>query len=74
MRKANYSVLLKAKSDEDGVYAQMTFFRNGENISMYQLDYDDLEALIGTSAKLKDGLLELYQNKKAIDKFNEENQ
>lgn len=60
MRKANYSVQINAKSDEDGVYAQMTFFKNGENISMYKLDYDDLEALIGTSAKQFEDLFFQY--------------
>ena len=74
MRKANYSIMLNAKSDEDGVYVQTTFFKNGENISMYKLDYDDLEALIGVSAKLQEDLFDLYKDKKEIDKFNKENQ
>lgn len=74
MRKANYSVQINAKSDEDGVYAQMAFFKNGENISMYKLDYDDLKALIGASAKLQEDLFDLYNDKKEIDRFNEKNQ
>ena len=74
MRKANYSVQINAKSDEDGVYAQMTFHKNGENNSMYKLDYDDIEALIGVSAKLQEDLFDLYTDKKEIDRFNEENQ
>lgn len=73
MRKANYSIMLNVKSDEDGVYVQTAFFKNGENISVYKLDYDDLEALIGTSAKLQEDLFDLYYDKKEIDRFNEEN-
>lgn len=65
--------MLNAKSDEDGVYVQTTFFKNGENISVYKLVYDDLEALIGASAKLQEDLLDLYYDKKDIDRFNEVN-
>lgn len=65
--------MLNVKSDEDGVYVQKAFFKNGENISVYKLDYDDLEALIGTSAKLQEDLFDLYYDKKEIDRFNEEN-